>query len=483
LGVIFLAQVEQSVELRSLTIAGKAVTHGETRIVRSPWDGSAIAAVPVVGGAETRAGIDAAANAMNEPLLAHERAEILDRAASTIGSRREELARLLAQEIGKPLKQGLVEVDRCVQTLTFSAIEARTLSGRGVAVDAHPAGKGHRGHTIRIPVGVVGAITPFNFPLNLAAHKIAPAIAAGCGVVLKPASAAPLAAIELVGAFHEAGLPSGWLSIVSGPADEIGDVLVGDERVRLITFTGSAEVGWDLAARARKKRVKLELGNSTPLIVCADADLDAAAEAAAVSGNGFAGQSCISVQRVLVDERVHDDFAARLVTAVEKLNVGNPEEPDTDVGPLIDDAARDRVADWTDQALSSGAEGLVGGTAERGHLLPTVLDGIPTNTRAWQREIFGPFLGLRRFATLDEAIALANGTEYGLQAGIFTSDLTTAIIASERLDFGGVTVNEAPTFRVDQMPYGGVKASGNTREGPRYAVRDMTEERMVVIKV
>jgi acyl-CoA reductase-like NAD-dependent aldehyde dehydrogenase len=270
---------------------------------------------------------------------------------------------------------------------------------------------------------------------------------------------------------------------VSGPADEIGDVLVGDERVRLITFTGSAEVGWDLAARARKKRVKLELGNSTPLIVCADADLDAAAEAAAVSGNGFAGQSCISVQRVLVDERVHDDFAARLVTAVEKLNVGNPEEPDTDVGPLIDDAARDRVADWTDQALSSGAEGLAGGTAERGHLLPTVLDGIPTNTRAWQREIFGPFLGLRRFATLDEAIALANGTEYGLQAGIFTSDLTTAIIASERLDFGGVTVNEAPTFRVDQMPYGGVKASGNTREGPRYAVRDMTEERMVVIKV
>ncbi|MDQ3894604.1 MAG: aldehyde dehydrogenase family protein [Actinomycetota bacterium] len=459
------------------------MTTGETRTVSSPWDRSPIAAVPVVGADETRAAVAAAADATRTPPAAYERAEILDRAAATIRERRQDIARSLAQEIGKPVKQALVEVDRCVQTLTFSAVEARTLSGTGVPMDAHPGGVSRRGHTIRVPVGVVAAITPFNFPLNLAAHKVGPAIAAGCGVVLKPAGVAPLAAIELVRILHEAGLPPASLSIVTGPAAEIGDVLVADERVRLITFTGSAEVGWELAARAPKKRVKLELGNTTPLIVCADADLDAAAEAAAVSGNGFAGQSCISVQRVLVDERVHDDFGERLVAAVERLKVGDPEDADTDVGPLIDDAARERVGEWVDEAVAAGAEQFAGGTAEHGHLRPVVLDGVPTETRAWRREIFGPFLGLRRFRTLDEAIELANGTEYGLQAGIFTRDLATALTASERLEFGGVTINEAPTFRVDQMPYGGVKESGNTREGPHHAVREMTEERMVVIKL
>jgi len=301
--------------------------------------------------------------------------------------------------------------------------------------------------------------------------------------VLKPAGVAPLAAIELVDLLHEAGLPRELLSVVTGPAGEIGDVLVEDERVRMITFTGSAEVGWKLAARAAKKHVSLELGNSTPLIVCVDADLDAAAEAAAISGNGFAGQSCISVQRVLVDGRVHEDFAERLLAAIERLKVGNPEEDDTDVGPLIDEEARTRVEEWLDEATESGAERLAGGTVEGGHLRPTVLDRVPTDALAWKREIFGPVLALRPFESLEEAIELANGTDYGLQAGIFTRDLATAITASERLKFGGVTINEAPTFRVDQMPYGGTKESGNTREGPHYTVRDMTEERMVVIKL
>jgi acyl-CoA reductase-like NAD-dependent aldehyde dehydrogenase len=420
---------------------------------------------------------------MRQGLPAHERAEILDRAADAIRQRREELARLLSREIGKPLKQAFVEVDRCVQTLTFSAIEARTLAGRGIPLDAHPAGVGRRGYTIRVPIGVIGAITPFNFPLNLAAHKIGPAVAAGCGAVLKPASLAPLAAIELVRTLHEAGLPPELLSVVTGPAGEIGDALVADRRVRMLTFTGSASVGWELAGRAAKKHVSLELGNSTPVIVCADADLDAAADAAAISGNGFAGQSCISVQRVLVDAAVHDDFAERLVSAVERLKVGDPEDDETDVGPLIDAEARARVGSWLDEATDRGAELLVGGTFGSDHLRPTVLDRVPTNVSAWKREIFGPVLGLHAFTSLEEAIALANETEYGLQAGIFTRDLATAIAASERLEFGGVTINEAPTFRVDQMPYGGTKESGNTREGPHYTVRDMTEERMVVIKL
>ena len=478
-----MAEVETSVPVKKLSVAGEALTTEETRVVRSPWDGVSVAAVPVVGALETGAAIDAAARAMATPLPAHERAEILDRAATATRERREKLARLLAREIGKPLKQALMEVDRCVQTLTFSAIEARTLAGRGIAVDAHPAGVGRRGYTIRVPIGVIAAITPFNFPLNLAAHKVGPAIAAGCGTVLKPAGVAPLAAIELVDLLHEAGLPRELLSVVTGPAGEIGDVLVEDERVRMITFTGSAEVGWELAARAAKKHVSLELGNSTPLIVCADADLDAAAEAAAISGNGFAGQSCISVQRVLVDGRLHDDFTERLLAAIERLKVGNPEEDDTDVGPLIDEDARTRVEEWLDEASESGAERLAGGTVDGGHLRPTVLDRVPADARAWKREIFGPVLALRPFESLEEAIELANGTDYGLQAGIFTRDLATAITASERLKFGGVTVNEAPTFRVDQMPYGGTKESGNTREGPHFTVRDMTEERMVVIKL
>ena len=478
-----MAQVESTVPVQALTVGGETLTGDETRVVRAPWDGAPIAAVPLVGATETRRAVAAAAQAMREPLPAHERAEILDRAAATISERREELARLLSREIGKPLKQALVEVDRCVQTLTFSAIEARTLAGRGIPVDAHPAGTGRRGYTIRVPIGVVAAITPFNFPLNLAAHKVGPAVAAGCGTVLKPAAVAPLAAIELVRILHEAGLPPELLSVVTGPASEIGDVFVADERVRMITFTGSAEVGWELAGRAAKKHVSLELGNSTPLIVCADADVDAAAEAAAISGNGFAGQSCISVQRVLVDGSVHDDFAERLVAAVGRLKVGNPAGEDTDVGPLIDEDARTRVGEWVDEATDKGAERLTGGTFDGGHLRPTVLDRVPTDVRAWEREIFGPVLGLRTFESLDEAIGLANNTDYGLQAGIFTRDLATAIAASERLEFGGVTINEAPTFRVDQMPYGGTKESGNTREGPHYTVRDMTEERMVVIKL
>jgi acyl-CoA reductase-like NAD-dependent aldehyde dehydrogenase len=478
-----MTQVESGVVVTPVRVAGNEIRDGEVRTVRSPWDGETVGAIPTVGADETRAAVAAAAEAMREPLAAYERGRILDRAATLVHERRAEIARLLAREIGKPLKQALVEADRCVQTLTFSAIEARTLAGTGVPVDAHPAGKGKRGWTIRVPRGVVGAITPFNFPLNLAAHKIGPAIAAGCGAVLKPAGVAPLAAIELVRILHEAGLPPERLSVVTGPAGEIGDVLVEDERVRMITFTGSAEVGWDVAARAAKKKVSLELGNTTPLLVCADADLDAAATAAAVSGNGFAGQSCISVQRVLVDRKVHDHFIEKLTAAVGRLKLGDPLEDDTDVGPLIDEAARERVWEWIDEAVDAGAERVTGGKAESGHLRPTVLAGVQTDVRVWTSEVFGPVLAIRPFTTLDEAIELANGTPYGLQAGIFTRDLTTAITASERLEFGGVTINEAPTFRVDQMPYGGVKESGNTREGPHYTVREMTEERMVVLQL
>ena len=454
---------------------------GDPLEVRSPWDGSVVGMVPTAGRSETSDAIDAAHNATRNPLPAYRRAEILDGAAARIEANRDALARILALEIGKPVSQALIEVDRCVQTFRFSAAEARTLTGTGVAFDAHPAGVGHRGFTIRVPIGVIAAITPFNFPLNLAAHKVGPAVATGCGVVLKPSREAPLAAAALAYILYDAGLPREALSVVVGSSSEIGDVLIADDRVGMITFTGSSEVGWQLAARAPQKRVSLELGNSTPLIVCADADLSAAAGAVAASGFGFAGQSCISIQRVIVERSVHARFVDELKEASASKILGDPLDPATFVGPLINKSARDRVAAWIDEAQDSGATPIVDSGSRRPHLGPTVLDQVDPSNRVWHDEVFGPVVGIREFDSFSEAIEAANATEYGLQAGIFTMDLGKALDAAEQLDFGGVTINETPTFRVDQMPYGGTKISGNTREGPQYTVREMTEERVVVI--
>ena len=474
---------QETAPLTAAIVAGEQVRGDETVSVRSPWDGRDVGAVPWLGAEAARSAVDAAHRAMNKGLPAADRAAILDRVAADVAARRETFASMISAENGKPLKQALAEADRCVQTLIFSAAEARTLSGRGIPLDAHPAGAGHLGFTVRLPIGVVAAITPFNFPLTLAAHKIGPAVAAGCGVVLKPADKAPLAAIELVRAFHAAGLPPEWMSVLVGEPAEIADVLIDDDRVRLLTFTGSAAIGWDLARRAPRKRVTLELGNSTPLIVCADADLESAASGAAASGYAFAGQSCISVQRAIVHADVHDDFVAALVRAAQAQKTGDPSDPETDVGPAITHAARDRVHAMVDEAVAAGATPLVTGTFGDGFLTPSVLDDVATTQSVWQKEVFGPVISVATFNTLDEAIELANGTEYGLQAGIFTRDLQAALSAIHGLGFGGVTVNQAPQFRVDQMPYGGTKASGNTKEGPHDAVREMTEERMVVVKL
>jgi len=467
----------------SLVIAGEEVRGDEVVEVRSPWDGDLAGSVPWLGADAARSAVDGAWDAMQTGLHAWERAEILDRVAADVKARREDFARMITAENGKPFKQALAEADRCVQTLTFSAVEARSLAGRGIPLEAHPAGTGHLGFTIRVPVGVVAAITPFNFPLTLAAHKIGPAVAAGCGVVLKPADKAPLTAIELVRAFHRAGLPPAWMSVLVGEPVSIADALIADDRVGLLTFTGSAAIGWDLKAKAAKKRVTLELGNSTPVIVCADADLDAAATMSAASGYAFAGQSCISVQRTIVHASVREAFAERLAAAATAQRAGDPSDPETDIGPTITAEARDRVAAWVDEATVAGARPLAGGTFGEGHLRPIVLDDVDLRQKVWVKEAFGPVISIAPFDTLEEAIDLANGTEYGLQAGIFTADLKSALEAMHRLRFGGVTINQAPQFRVDQMPYGGTKASGNTKEGPHDAVREMTEERMVVVRL
>ena len=468
---------------RRLLLDGEWIASDDWVEVASPYDGSPVARVAKVGAAEARAAVDAAERAMQDPLPAHERAAILDRVAAALAERADEAAATIAAEAGKPLKTATLEAERCVSTLTFSAVEARKLTGGTVPMEAAPAGAGKLGVMLRVPYGVVGAISPFNFPLNLVAHKIAPALAAGCAVVLKPATQTPLSALFLAELELEAGLPAGWLNVLVGPSAEIGDVLVEDSRVALITFTGSAPVGWGIRERAPRKRVSLELGNATPVIVEPDADVALAAARCAANAFSFAGQSCISVQRILVHEDVYDAFRDALVPLVDALVVGDPADESTDVGPLIAASERERVLEWIDEARAGGAVVLTGGVVENDLLRPTVVESPPPEGRLACDEVFGPVCTLQRYATLDEAVALANSTRYGLQAGIFTADVTRALSAASRLEFGGVTINEAPTFRADQMPYGGVKDSGNTREGPAWTVREMTEERLVVVQL
>ena len=470
-----------TVQERKLLLDGEWIETGEWQDVDSPYSGETVARVARAGAEHARKALDAAERAMSSPLPAHERAAILDRVAALLQERHDEVAQTISAEAGKPMKAARVEAERAVSTYTMAAVEARRLAGEVVPMDASAAGVGKVAYTMRVPIGIVGAITPFNFPLNLVAHKVAPALAAGCAVVLKPAGHTPLSALLLGELETEAGLPPGWLNVLVGPSAEIGDVIVEDERVKLITFTGSSGVGWKIRERAVKKRVNLELGNATPVVVEADADIEEAATKLAANAFSFAGQSCISVQRIYVKRQAYDDFISRFVPKVQALKVGDPGEEDTDVGPVIDEDARDRIVSWVEEAKSAGATVLAGGEVVGGLLQPTVLADVTQEMKVSCQEVFGPLCTVSPYDSSEEAFELANATEYGLQAGIFTANLKTALAAAAALEFGGVTVNEAPTFRADQMPYGGVKESGNTKEGPHYAVREMTEERLVVL--
>lgn len=467
--------------LERLYVDGEWVETGSVLEVRSPYSGEVVATVARAGREEARRAVDAAVRAMREPLPPWKRADILDRVAAIVQERVEELARTISAEAGKPIKSARVEAARCVNTYSLSAGEARRLAGESVPITGTQSGQGHIAWTVRVPVGVIGAITPFNFPLNLVAHKLAPALAAGCAVVLKPASQTPVSALRLAAICEEAGLPPGWLNVLPGPASEVAEVLVEDERVRMITFTGSSEVGWSLRSRAPQKKVALELGNASPVLVEADADLDLAAQKVATHAFGYAGQTCVSVQRVYVRREVLDDFVSRLVPRVEALRAGDPADGATDVGPVIDASNRERVLDWVEEAKAGGARVLAGGVEENGVIRPTLLADVTPEMKVCRQEIFGPVCSVIPYDSLEEGFELANSTEYGLQAAIFTRSIEPAVRATSALDFGSVMINEAPEWRVDQMPYGGTKASGNTKEGPAYTIREMTEERLVVL--
>lgn len=464
-------------------IAGDIVTATETVTIENPYTREAFAEVPLCGVSEVEKACRAASEALQrDDFPLHQRADVLASAAELLRSRADFFAESVTRECGKSIRAARAETARCVDTFNFAAAEARCLSGEMIAMEASAAGAGKLGFAIRVPLGVVAAITPFNFPLNLVAHKLAPAIAAGCPVVLKPAPQTPLTAIRLVELLIEVGLPEDWISVVTDGGKEAAEPLVEHAAPKMITFTGSAPVGWMIAGKAPRKRVALELGSNSPVIFEPDTELEAIMPRLKTAAFGVAGQSCISVQRVLVHESLHDEFLERIKVLAESLVCGDPMEEKTDIGPLIRATDNDRIEEWVEEAVEAGAQLVVGGRS-KGNLFPaTVVDDVPRDVRLNCQEVFGPVIGIRSYGSFDEAIELANDSLFGLHCGVYTRDLGKVLQAIKRLDFGGVLINEMPTFRVDQQPYGGVGDSGNTREGPAYAIREMTELRFVSLQ-
>jgi glyceraldehyde-3-phosphate dehydrogenase (NADP+) len=468
-----------------MIIAGQRVRGSRRMEVCNPYDGSVTDTVPLATADEREAAVQAAvaARPLMRALPAHERAAVLGRTSGLIEAHANELQRLIALESGKTIREAATEVARAVQTFRLSAAAALDITGETVPFDAAPGAERKMGFYLREPVGVVLAITPFNFPLNLPAHKIAPAIAAGCPVIFKPASATPLTGVRLGELLLEAGLPPQGISVLTGRVDVLGDPLVADERIRKVSFTGSAAVGKHLTTIAGLKRLTLELGSDSAVVVMADADLAAAAKRIVVGAYAQAGQVCISVQRLFVQRDVFDDFLALFQPLVEALRVGDQMLEETDVGPMIDEGAARQTEERLAQAVAGGARVLCGGQRNGTLVTPAILTNVPRDCFFGCEEAFAPLVILRPFDTLDEALAELNASAYGLQAGIYTRDLATAWAFIKGTEVGGVMVNEIPTFRADLMPYGGVKDSGLGREGPKFAVEEMTELKLVAFNL
>ncbi|MGH9674346.1 MAG: aldehyde dehydrogenase family protein [Bryobacteraceae bacterium] len=466
-------------------IGGELVSTSEKITVALPYDGAEVGNVFRAGREQVDAAVASARKAapVMRELTLDGRAAILRRVHQTVIERKSDLALAISSECGKPIREAALEVDRSVQTLLFSAEEARRLGGELVPMEAAPAGKGHMAITVREPVGVIAAITPFNFPLNLAMHKIAPAIAGGNAIVHKPASATPISAILMAEIFEQCGLPRGALNVITGPGGEIGDLLTFHSGVNMVTFTGSADVGLRIRNLAGMKRVTLELGNNSAVIIEDDADLNDAVPRCVTGSFSHSGQTCISVQRVFAHRRIHDEFLERFVEGARKLRIGHPHDPQTDISSMITTGEAERVEGWVREAVTQGAKLITGGTRRRATLEPMVLTGVPPSAKIACREAFGPLVCVNTHDTLDEAIEQVNATDYGLQAGIYTRDIGKAFRAARRVDVGGFMINEVPQYRADHMPYGGVKMSGTGREGPKYALEEMTETKLICWKV
>ena len=465
-------------------VDGAYLASGEKQVIRLPYDGTPVGEVYRADAETVGRAIEAASAGARQmrQLTNCERAELLERIAVLVRRDLGEFVQLIASETGKPVREARGEADRSVQTLVAAAIAARELRGEVVPIDAAPTGKGRMAMTVREPLGVIGAITPFNFPLNLGLHKIAPALAGGNAVVHKPAGVTPLSALRLARAIEEAGAPRGAYNVVTGDGSVVGDALVRSPDVAMITFTGSAEVGRGIRAGAGMKRVTLELGGNAALVLEPDCDLDAAVPRAVLGSFSHSGQVCISIQRIYVHESIAANFLDRFVAATEALRIGHPLEETTEVSSLITEKEAVRVESWIGEAVRQGARLVTGGQRKFATVTPAVLTGVPPSAKISCQEAFGPLVTIDTYTTLDEAIARVNDSVYGLQAGIYTRDMEKAFRAARRIHTGGVHINEVPTYRVDQMPYGGVKLSGTGREGPRYAVEEMTEMKLITWK-
>jgi acyl-CoA reductase-like NAD-dependent aldehyde dehydrogenase len=450
--------------------------------VHSPFDDGVVAEI----GVPTDADVEEAAVAAHETfkessrLPVHARADALDHISKRLGETIDENAELIAREGGKPLKWATIEATRAVSTFRWASETIRHGDDEVMRLDTEASLGSRIGIVRRFPIGPVLGITPFNFPLNLVAHKVAPALGVGAPIVVKPASATPIGSLRLAEFFAETDLPKGMYQVLP-VSSKVADGMARDERYRKISFTGSAEIGWYLKGLDPKKRVTLELGGNAGVIVHADADLDFAAQRIAYGGYYQAGQSCISVQRVLVSSEVYDDFTARLVKQIESLKVGDPLDPTVDVGPVIQRKEVDRLTEWVNEAVSQGAEVLTGGKGEGPFFEPTLLANVKPEMRVCREEIFGPVVTIQKYETFEEALGVVNDSKYGLQAGVFTNDIARAFEAQRSIEVGGLIVNDVSAFRADQMPYGGSKDSGFGREGLRYAMEEMTEPRIMVL--
>ncbi|AXK36296.1 aldehyde dehydrogenase family protein [Streptomyces armeniacus] len=468
-------------------LAGRQATGDDTLDVTSPWDNRLVGTVSVPTPAQVEEAVAAAAAVADEfaATPAHVRAAALDHVCRRVTERSEEIAELISAENGKPMKWARGEVGRCISVFRLAAEEARRFNGGAAQrLDTDPGGVGRLALTRRFPRGPVLGIAPFNFPLNLCAHKVAPAIAVGTPILLKPAPATPLSGLLIGELLAETDLPAGAWSVLPVPNDRMPD-LVADERLPVVSFTGSAPVGWSILDSAPRKRVTLELGGNGAAIVLGDyaseADLDWAAQRIATFSNYQGGQSCISVQRVIADASVYDRLVPRIVQGVEALRTGDPSDPATDVGPLVSEDAAKRVEAWVEEAVSAGAKLLTGGTRDGATYAPTVLEDVPADTKIGCDEVFGPVMSVTRAEGEEQAYAMANDSPFGLQAGVFTHDVQAAFRAQRQLEVGGVIVGDVPSYRADQMPYGGAKQSGVGREGVQFAMEDYTYERVMVL--
>jgi acyl-CoA reductase-like NAD-dependent aldehyde dehydrogenase len=473
-----------AVATRGFFVDGKWIERGELAEVRAPYDGSVIAQVFQGTRADAELAITSAVKAFGTTrrLPAFERQRVLRRVAQAISQRKDEFARTLAHEAGKPIKAARTEVDRAVFTFNVAAEESTRIYGEYLPLDWQEYTAGRWGIVRRFPLGPIAGITPFNFPLNLVAHKVAPAIAAGCPLVLKPAPQTPLSSILLAEAVQQAGWPDGGLNVIPLSNDDAG-LLVSDDRLKMISFTGSAAVGWAIKRNAGKKKVILELGGNAALIVHSDADLPYAAERCVAGAFGYAGQTCISVQRVLVERSVYGKFVDLLLAGVFKLRLGDPLEESTDVGPLIRESDAIRAADWIQEAVRGGARLLCGGQRKGSLLEPSILTGTKPDMKVNCQEIFAPVVTVEPYDSFDMALRQINNSAYGLQAGIFTRDAKLMFTAYEELEVGAVIAGDVPSFRIDHMPYGGIKDSGLGREGLRYAIEEMTEPKLLVMNL